>query len=82
MEIRVRQQVIDGDEEAEDRAQRNHERERVGKSPVTGDPWGVVLEQVEADRPREEPDKERHQQAISITTARPLPRTNGRFGRP
>ena len=62
MEIGVRQQVVDGDEEPENGAQRDHERERVGDGAVAGDPRGVMLEDVEADRPCEQPDEERHEQ--------------------
>jgi hypothetical protein len=42
-----------------------------------------VLEQVEADRPREEPDEKRHEAVRSnITTAKAFATQDGRFGRP
>ena len=62
MEVGVREQVIDGDQETEDGAQGDEQRERVGDDAVPGESRRVALEHVEADGACEQPDEERDQQ--------------------
>src|SRR6185369_17111822 len=82
VELRVRQQVVDGDEEEEDRAQRDNEGEPVRDGAVAGDPRRIAPENVEADRSAKSPTNSVASNAINMISASTFPRRNGRFGRP